>query len=281
MYRGKTVSISLDRLVYWIEERYNIYLQHKAGKPKPWTTDPILQSYRFCNVRRMDDRVSQWLWNNWYKPYFNHPHMLPAIVLARFINLPSSLEVVGFPARWNRGVIKRRLYSVRNRGWNVFNSAYMVRGNDGSDKIASVVDFNVHHFYTNPPELNTSSMQRCWEAIVPRYGMGSFMAGQVVADLRWAISGTWRDRRKWAPMGPGSRRGLNRLLGRGLRQPMKQDEFLKELRALVDHLKKRLPSRITRRMEMIDWQNCLCEFDKYERVRLGQGRPKSRYPGRC
>ena len=28
-----------------------------------------------------------------------------------------------------------------------------------------------------------------------------------------------------------------------------------------------------------DLQNCLCEFDKYERVRLGEGRPKSTYPG--
>ena len=28
-----------------------------------------------------------------------------------------------------------------------------------------------------------------------------------------------------------------------------------------------------------DVQNCLCEFDKYERVRLGEGRPKSKYPG--
>jgi hypothetical protein len=28
-----------------------------------------------------------------------------------------------------------------------------------------------------------------------------------------------------------------------------------------------------------DLQNCLCEFDKYERVRLGEGRPKQRYEG--
>jgi hypothetical protein len=28
-----------------------------------------------------------------------------------------------------------------------------------------------------------------------------------------------------------------------------------------------------------DLQNCLCEFDKYERVRLGEGRPRSKYQG--
>jgi hypothetical protein len=28
-----------------------------------------------------------------------------------------------------------------------------------------------------------------------------------------------------------------------------------------------------------DVQNCLCEFDKYERVKYGQGKPRSSYPG--
>lgn len=33
------------------------------------------------------------------------------------------------------------------------------------------------------------------------------------------------------------------------------------------------------RLSAQDLQNCLCEFDKYERVRLGEGRPKQLYPG--
>ena len=32
----------VDRLIYWIRERHNIYLRRKAGKPKPWTDDEIL-----------------------------------------------------------------------------------------------------------------------------------------------------------------------------------------------------------------------------------------------
>jgi hypothetical protein len=30
-------------------------------------------------------------------------------------------------------------------------------------------------------------------------------------------------------------------------------------------------------LEMRDIEHSLCEFDKYERVRLGQGRPRSKY----
>ena len=31
------------------------------------------------------------------------------------------------------------------------------------------------------------------------------------------------------------------------------------------------------KLEMREIEHCLCEFDKYERTRLGQGRPRSFY----
>ena len=30
-------------------------------------------------------------------------------------------------------------------------------------------------------------------------------------------------------------------------------------------------------LEMRDIEHCLCEYDKYERVRLGEGRPRAKY----
>ena len=30
-------------------------------------------------------------------------------------------------------------------------------------------------------------------------------------------------------------------------------------------------------LEMRDIEHCLCEFDKYERTRLGEGRPRAKY----
>jgi hypothetical protein len=43
--------------------------------------------------------------------------------------------------------------------------------------------------------------------------IGSFMAGQFVADLRHVYTGAWADANTWAPLGPGSERGLAWLLG--------------------------------------------------------------------
>jgi len=32
-----------------------------AGEPGPWTEDPILREFKFCNVFRAADRVSQYM----------------------------------------------------------------------------------------------------------------------------------------------------------------------------------------------------------------------------
>ena len=37
-------------------ERHRIYLRRITGQPHPWTSDPVLSSYRFTNVFRAADR---------------------------------------------------------------------------------------------------------------------------------------------------------------------------------------------------------------------------------
>lgn len=269
-----------ERICYWIQEREAVRLKKESGQPKPWTDDTILQNYRFCNVRRMDDKVSKWLLENWYDPNWNHKNIVLAVALARFINKPETLQVIGFPKIWSPGRIKAKLRQYRDQGNVVFNGAYMVRGNDGIDKIESVVDYYVdtlRHTLVGPPD--TTTMESCWEDIKFSHGFGSFMAGQVTADLRWAMSGTWTDKNDWAPIGPGSRRGMNRLLGRDVKSPMGQDEFLGHLQSLITKLTDALSTEITTRLEAMDIQNCCCEFDKMERTLFDGRRPKQKYPG--
>ena len=48
---------------YWrfAAKRQHLYLARLRKEPEPWTPDPILRSYRFTNVFRVADRVSQYL----------------------------------------------------------------------------------------------------------------------------------------------------------------------------------------------------------------------------
>ena len=78
-------------------------------------------------------------------------------------------------------------------------------------------------------------------------------------------------------MGPGSRRGMNRLHERELNYPLPQHQFLEELQDLFSRLIDVLPVEIVGRLECFDAQNILCESDKYQRALFGEGRPKQIY----
>lgn len=277
------------RLIYWITERESIRLKKESNLPKPWTDDVILQGSRFCNVRRMDDKVSKYLMDTWYRPYKDHKHMIQACALARFFNLPSSLQLIEEFIFTNKPSIEyeeitRVIRKRRDEGYNIFNGAYVVRGNDGNDKVDSVVNY-----YIKPLaelEIETTYMRRTWVKLNDCFGFGSFMAGQVVADLRWALTGLWLDKNLWACVGPGSARGMARLLTNNYRyeqkaSSMKQSDFMHEFIPLMTYLRKnlQLPLPALNRLEAHDFQNCLCEFDKYERVLSGEGRAKQKYKG--
>lgn len=273
-----------QQLIYWITERESIRLKKDLKRPKPWTDDGILQSYRFCNVRRMDDRVSKWLLENWYKPYFNHPNMLAAVALARFINLPDTLKniqayVFCSPVPdWEK--IKNIVRNIKADGYTVFNGAYIVPSALGTvDKIEAVVDRFVKPLSNQVQGFTGDRMQEAWQWLLQCEGFGSFLAGQVVADLRWSMKGEWADRNSWAPIGPGSKRGINRYHRLPINAPMLQRSFERELKDLIEEIKPSIEYLISHRMEAMDYQNCMCEYDKYLRTLYNEGRAKQRYPG--
>jgi hypothetical protein len=269
-----------DTFMYWIRERESIRKKRNIGVPKPWTDDPILQQYRFCNVRRMDDRVSDWLLKKWYRPYRDHPNIVPAVVLARLLNRIETLEEIGFPRVWSPDRLLRKLQRRVDRGEKCFSAAYIVTGGLGGTKIEQVVHKMVHPVFLARKRLELGkTLKGSHEQMMQFKGLSSFTAGQVVMDLRWAMSGRWRDRMTWAPKGPGSTRGINRYMGRELKTKIKQEQFLEELSVVIADAKRELPMATTERLEAMDYQNCLCEFDKYERAAKGPGRMKRRYDG--
>lgn len=287
-YLDRIASLSpLERHVYWIQERESVRIKRKNRQRKPWTDDPVLRSYRFCNARRMDDKVSNWLLSNWYRPYYGHENMVLAVVIARHFNQPTTLEYIGFPERWDPVKLYRKIVRMKQRHpkRSVFNGAYIIRSSSNTsprfypDKSEMVIKETTQQFVDNPPDLDTRSMMRVVEELLKYRNFGTFIAGQVAADLRWGIEGEWKDRNKWAAIGPGSRRGMNRVHERPKDYPLEQDQFNAELGVLIKEVKKALPRSLTKRYEAIDYQNHLCETDKYNRVLFGEGRPKQKYQG--
>lgn len=277
------IQSELALLVQWMFERDRIRSQKARGLPRPWTTDPPLRDFRWCNVRRMDDRVSVALLQRWYT-YDADPHTaIVAATLARLVNWPASLMEVseGLPFQLHHlHHVCSRLTARAERGDKVFTGAYVVPGVPGWSKVDSVCEL-VFTVSRKVDELIGYGMKAIWGNLIKLDGLGSFLAGQIVADMAHLQVGVaWPDPETWAPIGPGSARGINRLLGRPKDQSVSQAQFEEELPALMEVLYPLVrPLWDDRQLQAMDIQNCLCEFDKYRRLQLGEGKVRARYDG--
>lgn len=281
---GNFVLTALERLLYFIKERESIRLKKERGESPPWTLDKILSEYRFCNVYREDDTVTKWISDHWLLPNKDDPDAWFAMVVARHLNLPESLSAVGYPAPWNPAQFLEVLSSRKRQGMRSYNSAYMIRANaqqPGQEKALYLCEkvFNPlwkKREHIRPREGGTldSVHQRLQEC----FGLGSFLAAQVIADVKFVeplkSASDWWD---FAASGPGSARGLNRVLGRPVKAPWKEEEWRQELIKLRKQIDPEIAALGFPRLSAQNLQNVSCEFDKYERVRLGEGRPKRRY----
>lgn len=282
----------LNTLKYWVVERERVRKAKEAGLPKPWTKDVLIANHRWCNVRRADDKVSRWLLDNWYDGHNASPRSLViAAALARLINWPDTLfelMVDDKPfTKWNASAVRNKLAKWQGTGNKVFTGAYIINGAAGGSKVDQVVR-HVQVLATTMrgsngrPVLHADSMEHTWAELIKCPGIGSFMAGQIVADLRYVLPGAWSDRMQWAPLGPGSTRGMRRLLALEPRGAMRQGEFNVLLPKLIELLQRDRKTGVVfadRKLEAMDIQNCLCEFDKYVRLKTGTGHVRSKYPG--
>lgn len=274
-------------LQHWIDERERCRQQHdaKPQPPRPWTNDPVLQRYSFCNVRRMDDKVSRWLMNKWYVNAAPYTALVVQATIARLINWPATLAHFLAPVRerWTASdetrltAVLEKLWNMKGRD-NVFGNAYLVVGTEFGQqggKVAAVPRIVTRAAAVAPAVAALRMMERQHAELCKVRGLGSFLAGQIVADLRHLRGAHWAvDRMVWAPIGPGSARGMARLLGRPVRPgSVRAPAFVPLLARLRDEL--RLPPNV----EAMDLQNCLCEFDKYCRAVVDGRRPHRLYRG--
>jgi 5-hmdU DNA kinase, helical domain len=281
---------NVEWFVKFILERHAVYRRREAGKPWPWTRDPILREYKFCNVFREKDRVTRWISKKWRKTHADDPDFwFAALVARRCINWPDTLAAIGYPVPWDPDRFLCIVARCRKAKQRVFNSeAYklMVSGQPGD-----LADLQVRHvldpMWEDRQELRPrrgDTLQDFYERLAPRLYMGTFYAGQVIADAKYV--GVLQDASDWwsfAAPGPGSERGLNRVLGRPTNAPWTESEWLRQLRQLRKEIKPRLCEAGLPRMHAQDTQDCLCEFDKYERIRLGEGKGRKfirRFPRR-
>jgi hypothetical protein len=275
----------VNALVKFILERDMLRVRKERGEKRPWTKDPILDKYRFCNVRREDDAVTRWLRDNWYPHFADNPDLWFAAVVARLFNLPDSLEaLVSWTLPFKPEKMRSILHSRKRVGKNNFNAAYIVSTNGvAMEKVDYIINRVLGPLWAARRELRPrdGDSLEVFHGILVKYdGLGSFIAAQIVADLKYIKECPLSKADDWmtfAASGPGSRRGLNRWRGYVPENPYKEREWRLDLESILPAVNEQLARKGLEPLHAQDLQNCLCEFDKYERARLGEGTPKQIY----
>jgi hypothetical protein len=278
--------MNIDPAVYWITEREAIRRRREAGEPAPWTNDPILRDYRFCNVRREHDAVTRHIAKTWREPHASDPQLWFAMAVARCINWPDTLDELEYPVPWDRDHFKKALSSRMQRGEQVFGAAYVIPNGGGrKPKIDYLADDILHRLWRAREHMSPqpgSTLAAYCARLMDFKGVGSFIAGQIVADLKYVEPlRSAPDWMSFAINGPGSNQGLNRIMGHPVDAAWTDSAWQTAFRRFQTLIRPELQRLGLGDLHCQDLQNCLCETDKHLRGTLGEGKPKRRFAGGC
>mgnify|MGYP003149797206 FL=1 len=277
------IPAEVDRYVYWIEERERIrHLKEEVQQEPPWTEDPILREFKFCQVFREDDRTTRWFRHHIREPLRNDPEVFMATVAFRFFNLIQTGETLldhNLHIEWDR---EKAIQEIRKqKKW--VTGAYIVKSPNRMDKVTGVAEC-VSHIWAERDRIlkdfsHLKSLCDAWNYLLRFPYIGPFVSYEMVTDLRHThLLENAEDILSWANAGPGAMRGLNRLTGRPLEFCKRSWDWNSEMQALyqwcIEHLDL---SKFDKPFEMREIEGGLCEFDKYSRILHGQGRTRSVY----
>lgn len=295
----------VDGICHYMNERELIRLKKEQGSPKPWTKDPIFLDNKFTNVLRANDRTTRWAVENWYDPNREQPLKIKLINAAifRLFGLIDTAEHVGYSYEWDELRVKdfrQRVWTRYSRGLKTFTSAYIItNGGQAMPKITYVIDVCLASFWRNVEKMvksiETGNWQDLMKVVRNCEGLGGsgFVAKEICSDA--ILAGIYgyqdgkyvlpKDAYSWSPIGPGARRGLNRVSDRPADFKQSEALYLAEMRDLYDMVYQSpiLLDQTPKPYGLLDLHGLqfnLCEYDKYLRVKTGEGRMKSSYPGR-
>lgn len=286
-------DLKLEPLWAWMNARHAIYNERfRKGRSPPWTDDPILREYKFTNVFRELDRVTLGLHER-LDSYSPSALKLYHIIAFRAFNRSETYdELHAAEALYSYVAMIKTLRRMVRAKKKIFTGAYIVT-NAGSEKpkielMARALERMYADRHAIFAGIHSDGTMRGATELIAAYPMqGPFTAYEVACDLRWQTGmglDHAPDRMTWANLGPGARRGINRLVS-GKAYPNvypRKEDYVVFMRHACQLAPKALDRKIFRhaaRIEMREIEHSLCETDKYLRAKTGEGRPRSKYRG--
>jgi hypothetical protein len=267
---------------YWrfAAERHRIFEARVNGQWEPQTEDPILYRFRFCNVFRAADRVSQHLIQHaaYGAEGLDEEDLFLRVVLHRLFCRISTWELLESrhgridAATFDPVSYDTVLEESRASGDKLYTAAYIVTparsyGHKRKHRnhlalLEAMLDDGMAGRIARAPSLKSVYRElRAWPFI------GPFMAYQLAIDLNYSPLISFSENSFTMP-GPGARRGLAKVFS-DLGHYSEQGAIhwlVDRQHDIATELGEDVPTLFGRPLHAIDCQNLLCEVDKYCRV---------------
>jgi len=263
-----------DLFWYFAYERQEIFI-NKLNNKKVLTNDVILQTYKFCNAYRVNDRVSQYLLSNViYNKEYSSSDMIFRIILFKIFNKESTWELLEknfIDIKLDTFDFKKYCDVLNNSNIPIYNDAYI----SCASKVFNYNKKHENHLYLvykmffldkfDLKLLECKTMKEGFELLKSYPLIGDFMAYQLITDINYSDVLNFSESEFTIP-GPGAIRGINKVfincdnyVDAIKYMYLNQDKEFKRLNYDFKYLK-------NRKLQYIDIQNLFCELDKYCRV---------------
>jgi hypothetical protein len=268
--------------LYWAfaSRRQAAFEARLEGRQQPWSEDRILQTYKFCNVYRAADRVSQYMIREVAcreDPRLAAADRLFQIVAFRTFSRIATWQTLtqrlgGAPRldHLRRGEFESALDMAKSAHGGLYTGAFILCANKAfgfDEKHRNHVALFKHMFLVDDCDeklLSASSLQAVVRLLETYPLIGPFMAYQIAIDLNYSDLMSF-DENDYTQAGPGALRGLKKaFVSLGDFSPAdtilwmveRQDEEFRRLGLSFNGL-------FGRKLHGIDCQGLFCELDKY------------------
>lgn len=265
---------------YFAAERQAIYERRLADPAGPWSSDPILNAYRFTNAFRAADRVSQYLIRD--VQYREDRSQAPGEIFLRTLlfklfNKIETWELVESqlgPLSWQScdfNAIDQILDQALGRGARIYSAAYIMpspqMGHVRKHKnhlavLARMMDDGL------PGQVERArSLSEVYDLLRPYPGLGPFLAFQFTIDLNYSNLLSFEEK-DFVVAGPGALDGIAKCFedtdGRSAEEVIAYMVAVQKVE--FDKRGLSFNGLFGRDLQPIDCQNLFCEISKYSRV---------------
>lgn len=267
--------------LYWrfAAARQLAFESRVAGAPWPWSPDPILQEYKFCNVFRASDRVSQYMIRSVaYNPEPSEPEdrLFQIVAFRTFSNIQTWESVSAMLGRAPRiddlrtGAFEEAVSRAREINGRIYTGAFILCATNayGRDlKHLNHVELFKHMFVQSrlgERLLQAPSLEAVYEELHQFPLMGDFMSYQTAIDLNYSDLINFSEDDFTQP-GPGAVRGIKKVFtDLGGLTPREVIMWMVEHQGEeFERLGYEFKGLWGRKLHAIDAQGLFCETDKY------------------